>query len=419
MPQFPNGRLEQKLKDLGFSNVMSLEFGKRWQITKDFYITIYEPASLWNDSQALFEINSFRILNINDAGINHRIYQYIKNVDCICAAFSPGASGYPATYTHLSDKQKIDIYERSRLATLEMLKEACKKYKAKYFIPFASHFILNHPQHEKYVKIVRKNTIYDCIKAFSDSKVEVIAMLNGDSWDVKNNIIHKIKRDRNLYEEEIIKKEIIDNFDIDEFMKAHPEGEDYIFDKESVLKYFENLNKIPEMVFCEDLSVSIYPDSNPKLAFSFIVENGNLQILPNLLDSPNLTMKIPSHILMYIVKNNESWDEATIGYWCEFSRNPDLYHAEFWRILQTPYYLKNHHIINQNTITAKSNIAEIIEKLKDTGNKILNRYGLYCLTCHKAPMETIEQACNMHGIDESRMNRMIKELNIFIEDMKA
>ena len=415
IPAFANGRLEKRLQDLGFLNIKSISFGVRTQIHKDCYITIYEPASLWNDAQALLEIGGFRILNINDAGINYRIHREIKSLDCICAAFSPGASGYPATYMHLSDEQKIDIYEKSRVATLDMLVEVCRLYKAKYFIPFASHFILNHPKHTKYMKLVRKNTIYNVLERFSTEDTRVIAMLAGDSFNVRDNNLLQHERNKNLYSTDTIIKYIEDDFDEKQFLEYYPNKNEYIFDKKVALDYFINLNKIPEMIFCEDLSVSVYPDSNRELAFSFIIKKGRLQIQEMLIESPNLTMKIPSEILMYICKNNESWDEATIGYWCEFSRNPDIYHTEFWRILQTPYYLKKPIYSLKNTcnlINETSNIAEVLEKLGDIGEKIFARYGLYCLTCNKAIMENIEQACAMHGIDPTRMKRMIKELNI-------
>ena len=415
IPSFANGRIEKRLKDLGFKNIKSIQFGIRTKIHKDCYITIYEPASLWNDAQALFEFKGFRILNINDAGINHRIHKLIGQIDCICAAFSPGASGYPATYTHLSDMQKINIYEKSRVATLDMLAETCRLYGAKYFIPFASHFILNNPKHIKYMKLVRKNTIYDVMQKFKQEKTRVIDMLAGDLWDIKNDKILKLKRNENLYHTNTILEFIEQNFDKELFSTYYPDKNIYAFDKKIVETYFLNLNKIPEMIFCEDLSVSVYPDSNRDLAFSFVVEKGRLYMKDKVIESSNLTMEIPSEILMYICKNNESWDEATIGYWCVFSRNPDIYHTEFWRILQTPHYLKKPIYdlqTDSNKINAKSNIAEVLETLGDIGAKILSRYGLYCLDCNKAPMENIEQACNTHGIDTTRMQRMIKELNI-------
>lgn len=415
IPAFPNGRLEQKLHDLGFCNVIVLPFGKRVEIAQECFITIYEPASLWNDSQMLLEIDSFTILNINDAGINHRILQAIGSVDMLCASFSPGASGYPATYTHLSDKQKISIYEKSRVATLEMLQQACKLYSAAYFLPFASHFILNHPKHLCYLELVRKNTIYDVENFFNTQQhntTKVIALLAGDTWTTDTDTIQRQHRNTNIYEKQVIQKFITEHFSESEFNMYYPNKQQYVFDKTKVQEYFINLNAIPEIAFCEDMSVSIYPDSNAELAFSFCITNGKLRMLDFLAASPNLTINIPSEILMYIVIHNESWDEATIGYWCECSRNPDIYHAEFWRMLQAPYYLKSTTTkhLRTSAIGTQSTIADVLENLGEQGHKILARYGLYCLSCDKAVMESIELACKKHGIDTLKMNRMVREL---------
>ena len=316
---------------------------------------------------------------------------------------------------HLDREQKIDIYKKSRVAALDMLVEVCRLYKAKYFIPFASNFILNHPKHIEYMKIVQKNTIYDVLERFKEEDTKVIAMLAGDSFNVQDNNLIQHERDKNMYHIDTILKYIEDDFDEKQFLEYYPDKNEYVFDKKVVLDYFINLNKIPEMAFCEDLSVSVYPDFKLDLAFSFIVENGRLEIQDSVIESPNITIKIPSEILMYICKNNESWDEANVGYWCEFDRNPDIYHTEFWRILHMPYYVKKpiYSLKNVcNSINETSNVAEVLEKLGEIGEKIFARYGLYCLTCHKATMENIEQACLMHGIDVTRMQRMIKELNI-------
>lgn len=411
VPAFPNGRLEKRLKDLGFSNVIVTPFGKRLSITKDIFITTFEPASLWNDAQVLIEIGGFRILNINDAGINHQIHNIIKTVDCIASAFSPGASGYPATWEHLSNQAKINIYEKSRLATLEMLKEACKMYSAKYFMPFASHFILNNPQHLDYMKILRKNVLDDCLKAFKHHQTKVIGLLAGDIWQVGSKII-KQDRSKDLYEFHSIENHINKDFDKAEFLQQYPNKEQYQYNKDVVFAYFKNLNTVPEMIFCEDLTMNIFPSENE--SFCIEIRNGKLKVLERIVESANITMKIPSEILMYICVNNESWDEATIGYWCEFSRNPDIYHTEFWRILQCPYYRKCTNPTNNTSkehITTSSNLAFVLETLGELGEKIFARYGLYCLSCNKAYSESIAQACAMHGINANKMNRLVAELN--------
>lgn len=423
IPSFLNHRLEERLQALGFKKIISLGFGERVQLANAFYLTIYEPASLWNDSQALLEIDGFRILNINDAGVNYRIHQEIGRVDCIASSFSPGASGYPATFTHLSREEKKKIYLRSKDASLEMLLEVCRLYEASYFLPFASHFVLNHPKHLPYMQLVEKNTLEDVKEKFGGSGVSVIDLLAGDSFDLKTCEFKKLARDAKLYTASHIQREIHREFDLEEFESYYPDARKYALDMDLVFAYFKNLNLVPEMRLCEDLSVSVYPDFSSTFAFSFEIKEGSLKILDSLLQAPNLTIKIPSEILMYICKHNESWDEATIGYWCEFSRNPDVYHAEFWRMLQAPFYLKSLEMHEGSRrdqgICEQSNIAGIMEELGEVGAKIMSRYGLYCLTCHKAPMETLKQACNMHGINQTKMQRLIKELNLHLGQQKV
>lgn len=410
VPAFPNARIEARLMEMGFKNIITAPFGERVQIAKDIFITTYEPASLWNDAQILLEVDGFRILNVNDAGINHKIHKIIQNVDCIASAFSPGASGYPATWTHLSDNEKIQIYENSRTATLEMLKEACEKYSARYFLPFASYFILNHPSHLKYMKILRKNLPSDVKSAFKDSKTKVIDLLSGDSWSVADNKIARVKRENNIFDFGKVEAHIKNDFNKLEFEARYPKK--CAFDREKVFEYFKNLNAVPEIIFCEDLVMNIFPSGNK--AFAIEVKNGVLQVKEKIAESANITMKIPSEILMHICKYNESWDEVTIGYWCEFSRNPNVYHTEFWRILQCPYFLKNpRENVGKNTgksLNTQSNVAEILERGGEMAQKILARYGLYCLSCNKAYSETLSQACAMHGLEHTQMERLLGEL---------
>lgn len=418
IPSFPNGRLEQILIELGFTHITALEFGKRVEIAPDFYITLFEPASLWNDSQALLEIAGFRILNINDSGINHRVRNIVKHADMLCASFSPGASGYPATFTHLEKEEKISIYEKSRLATLEMLKEACALYNATYFLPFASHFILNNPEHIPYMEIIKKNTIYDVCTYFESSPTKILPMLAGDSFELIDERLSLLPRSDTLYRLDSILSHITEEFNRDEFEAIYPQSQDYTYDFNTISSYFLNLNAVPDIIFCEDIHVTVLPDNNKALGFSFEIQDGCLRMLDSIHDNAHLKITIPSEILMYICIHNESWDEATIGYWCTFERNPDIYHTEFWRLLQAPYFQKNL-ALNRKTfatsildeITESSNLSAVLERNSELANKILSRYGLYCLTCNKAPMESVKQACITHGITESRMKRMIRELN--------
>jgi hypothetical protein len=45
---------------------------------------------------------------------------------------------------------------------------------------------------------------------------------------------------------------------------------------------------------------------------------------------------------------------------------------------------------------------------------ILNRYSLYCGSCHKSISKTIKQAASYHGLGMAEINKLIKEINTIL-----
>lgn len=395
VPAFPNGRMEKKLEDLGFKTIHSIPFGKTVKLTTGFEITIYEPASLWNDAFVLIEVDGLRFLNLNDAGINRNIAAKIGPVDIIASSFSPGASGYPATWTHLSEKEKISIMIQSKKGVLEMLGQATAVYGAKVVLPFASHFTLWHESHKPHYKILQRNSIEDVVNYFAGTEIDVIDVLPGDTW---HSSTREISRGQNRVPE--LSAYIAEQQGNELPLPLRKES----IDEKQVITYFEQLNHIPEMIFSENLTFKVGWGDNQ---LYFEIKDGSLTQTKEVLQ-PNLSMKIPSALLKWIIEENESWDEATIGYWCEFSRNPDVYHADFWRLLQTPYYKKNAQI---TSYTSKNSIAEILEEKGELAAKIMGRYGLHCIGCAGSTEETIEQGIKAHGLSMGDKTRLMKELN--------
>jgi CMP-N-acetylneuraminate monooxygenase len=58
MPDFPNRQIELRCRAAGFTDVNPMPFGRRFELTPDFHITCFEPASLWNDAIVLVEMGS-------------------------------------------------------------------------------------------------------------------------------------------------------------------------------------------------------------------------------------------------------------------------------------------------------------------------------------------------------------------------
>jgi CMP-N-acetylneuraminate monooxygenase len=101
------------------------------------------------------------------------------------------------------------------------------------------------------------------------------------------------------------------------------------------------------------------------------------------------------------------------GFWCEFSRDPDIYNVAFWQLLHVPWRArKKDGKINSKQIEIKTNtsIADIIEKGGSNVIEIFERNGLFCVGCDAAIGETIEEGCEIHGIDEKQRDKLILEL---------
>ena len=170
VPNFPNKRIQKFLKKFGFNNVNIIDFEDEKNIHQKIKIKFFKPVSVFNDSIMFMNIDGYKFLNLNDAGLNPTIAEHIKPVDAVSCIFSTGASGYPFTWQHLTEKEKKNIMERACKGKIKLLMEATKLYQADYIIPFASHFRLWQPEHDYYLKSLVVNNIDDILSAFKHLK---------------------------------------------------------------------------------------------------------------------------------------------------------------------------------------------------------------------------------------------------------
>ena len=61
-------------------------------------------------------------------------------------------------------------------------------------------------------------------------------------------------------------------------------------------------------------------------------------------------------------------------------------------------------------ITKKMTFSEIL-KLKPDCGELLFKHGLHCVGCHMAATETLEEGCKAHGMDDKKIDELVKELN--------
>jgi len=401
VPDYPNERLPRRLAALGFTDVHRLRFGERTRLRKGWSLTTFEPASYWNDSFVLVDVDGCRIFDINDAGVNARIARMAGPVDVLAVQFSAGASGYPWTWAHLSDDEKVEISRKACEGKLQLIREATKIYGASAVLPFASHFALWHPSHLQYASLMKRNTLADVKATLADTDVDVIDLLPGDTWDVGKGVIRRGSADRTNLEN-------LTN------PATLPTVES--LSRDELAGYLCRLNEGPEIAFCEDVVVRMQAESasNPaaSIDLSFAVANGRLSMLDGV-DAPNLRIWLPLAIATAIVRQELSWDEAFIGYWCRFDRRPNVYHSGFWRLFQAPYFKRPIDVRDSapSPIAPTSTVADVLEAHGDRADRILRRYGLYCLGCQHSTAESLEMAARQHGLEPKRCDLLIKELN--------
>ena len=404
MPDFPNRQVELRCRAVGFSDVNPMPFGERFALAPDFHITCFEPASLWNDAIVLVEMGSLRFLNLNDAGINRRIASLVAPVDVIASSFSQRASSYPATWQHLTEERKADIIERGEAGALEMLRGAVEAYGATHILPFASHFTLWHPTHREHSRTMNANTVADVVEAFETTGVTVLDVLPGERFDGDAHAVDR-RPDGGRHE--------APRFDAEIFARHHPS--DGAIDREAIEAYLLSLNETTEIAFSEELSVTLrttdldYEPSGPEVGF--VIRGGRLEILAQPVVEPNLLVEMPAGVLAHLIEERLPWDEADIGYWCRYHRAPDVFHAGFWRLIHSPYYARPADAPPAgDALGRESVIAEVLERYGAPADRVMRRYGLYCVGCRHSGAESIELGGRQHGIEESTIDRLVTEL---------
>ena len=409
VPDFDNRRLEFRLKKLGFLNITSLKSGIGFQLSDKVRITSFSSGSVWNDSIFFMQLGNFSILNINDAGFNWSLKTIIKDIDLLCIQFSP-ASGYPATWNHISEKSKLDLMHKRNDGMLHMIKGLVQILNPKFVLPFANFNQLYLPEHRKFVEIQPRNSPQSVVDTLEEFDVNVLNIIPGESWDGKNN---SFQRTGNMYQNTNLLETIIEDKElIDKNKKFVPKDFDLTFN--DVKNYFEDFHDseiskeigdydfILEIVNGHEIIHSVIKFSNGKIS----CENTNSSS-----KNTYMYMKCPGPIVQEIIKNDLSWDEIQSGYWCENDRNPEVYNIGLWKLLHAPWRARLSFQKSKSIqISDKTSIADIIENGNKETIKILEKFGLYCAGCEASIGENLKDGCSIHGLTDDETHKLISEI---------
>ena len=426
LPGFDNGRMEYFLDKLGFTNVTTVAFETKAKVADVVQLTYFRPVSIFNDSIMLLNVGGYKLLNLNDAGLNAKIASSIGPVDLISCIFSTGASGYPMTWTHIDDAEKERIMERACHGRLDMLVEALGVYNANRLLPFASYFKLWLPKHRQYLAQMRTNTLDEVVDHFRSKGLgdRIVDLLPGENWNPKTNTASRVWSDRaGLFAPQTIAENLEldyaengDQFGINDFWGTF----DFDLMREDVVSYFDKLNANPDIRHCEDvfLRVRCFSRDWTEQLFEVPIRIVKSQLTVEPVDCepdglPTFHLDVTEDILKPILSENVSWDEARVGCHLRWWRNTNAVHTGLLRLLQGPYGQKRaeHEAIRRTGVSASNSIASVIEMFGDDASRIFSRCGLYCVGCSLSPWESIEAGAAKHGLTQAETASLLEDIN--------
>ena len=142
---FKNPYLKKNLNQIGFKNVLVSQ-NNFIKMNKDDFCYL-EPAETTDelDSISFFQIDNYKILNLNDNVSNFNQSEKIsKKFNGIDLAFLPycGFGAYPMSYDNLSKKQKQIAHKKKINIAHQNFAKYIKKINPDYVIPFAGEVLM-------------------------------------------------------------------------------------------------------------------------------------------------------------------------------------------------------------------------------------------------------------------------------------
>jgi CMP-N-acetylneuraminate monooxygenase len=399
-PRFPSGIIERGLNQLGFQNINPVLWNESFYIGDYIKMNFLRPVSMWEDSAVLTLVEDegicFSWLNLVDAGsvIDQSLFM---NLDLLTSAFDQGASGYPLTWMHISEQRKIKMLEAQKENTLELLVRRSNQLHAKYFMPFAGHWRLALPEHQKYAEMIPHTTFDEVQDRFKSESVftEFLGVYPNEKFNFFNgektftNFESKVLTGDSC---EVVESGILDEYTLELFMTQ-----------------MRKLQEKSEAFGVEKVKFIVKStDGFLKESFTFLssISSENPPI--------NIEVSVPSHILRLFAEDKANWDHIAIGYWGEWSRNPNVYPTNFMRLLQSgnSESVYTHEEITEEKISfiLKSSIGDLIESNPEQTPLFLTRLGLPCLNCTRSNSENLEQALSFHNIDLDSNIWILREL---------
>ncbi len=414
IPRYLNMNLREKIQNLGFENLVELDFNNTFTVSNNVKIKFLRPSSKWEDAVVDLDFFGFRWLNVNDAGYVSSEELLASNYHLLTATFDVFASDYPMMWKSVEQRSKTRHIEVSKTSALNHVLRLSRLANADYYLPFASFWRLNPAKFADIESAMKHLTLYEIHNYFqkNNSKTRVLDLIPGETF----------------------------SFELNKVLNSRPEREQIKNGKYSVEAEPLKLSKTCTGELCEDLmeeaqaflvKLAGYSSffRSEDVEFSMFCVCGNLIVrqffgddyLAD--DKCDISAEIPIEQLENFILNGYSFEALRIGYWIQFSRNKNVYTPNFLRLLaygESVKYLDNilesreNFDVDQVSVD-KVPLAQLLNIDTEMFARLLNRSGLPCVTCKHLNQETLGDVIDIHRLSKQDSDFLRAEVSYLLE----
>ncbi|XP_043927141.1 cytidine monophosphate-N-acetylneuraminic acid hydroxylase-like [Protopterus annectens] len=322
------------------TNINIVPFGVWQKVNENLrFMILMDGIHPEMDTCIIVEYKGHKILNTVDC-TRPNGGRLPKNVDVMMSDFAGGASGFPMTFTggKYTESWKADFIKTERKKLLNYKANLVKDLQPKVYCPFAGYFTEAHPS-DRYIK--ETNT-----KISAEELNNTIRKLTTtvSTWTPKPGATLDLARilqdptDSQAITDPPAKTKIYkDDWGFDIYINAIDASiNDEIFKHQTWMQFyfrwagFQGYDLVVRVIETDE-DFNNHPDG-----YNFLVYFKDLTF-PS--DRPALVhryeeVKCRIGVLRHAVKHGLLWDDLYIGYQTRLSRDPDVYHHQFWNHFQ-------------------------------------------------------------------------------------
>ena len=347
---FNSGSSKEYLKDIGFANVIALDFDETiYSKNLEISFSVLKSGDFRDDSGLLFEIGKFKgIFGVDSNFLD--FWRFPENLTFLATSFSSGASGFPLCFENFSNSEQMKIVERNKLAKKEIVRKTVEASQPKFYMPYAGFFTEKAKRDKDICSKNKKNKINEYIDLFKKSELQVLDVQKNNHFIFKGeNLISASSISKSVLIEPSPEKQIETNYKIE---KSASETD--------IRQYFENSSFYHPL----DLKIILTDETFEDVLRIFFIcfSKSHSPVFyeqfeedKRRLDTNFLRIKIRDKEFSKVILNGLPWEDLSIGFQCRIYREPNVYNNQFW------YHFTNIYVNNRVQRTKEPECLSCLE----------------------------------------------------------